>query len=107
MWRLPRSIEYPSASNLQAGERVLDHVVDPVDALIKTVKQFVDSPPDEALLGWIMQDPFDYDAEDALISQWDSALKQIPGVNYETEPGYGMAYSGPGGRERSQKEFVN
>jgi nucleoside-diphosphate-sugar epimerase len=51
----------------------------------------------------ILQDPFDYRAEDELIAAWKSLCAQMPKVRFEREPGYTSAYSGPGGKPRSEK----
>jgi nucleoside-diphosphate-sugar epimerase len=53
----------------------------------------------------VLTDPFDYPAEDALIAAWRRALASLPDVPFAVEPGYGLAYSGPGGRERSNPVF--
>ncbi|MCD9622949.1 NAD(P)H-binding protein [Rhabdothermincola salaria] len=53
----------------------------------------------------ILTDPFDYDAEDRLLAAWDSALAGFPEVTFERAPGWGHAYSGPGGRPRSRPTF--
>ncbi len=62
----------------------------------------------------VLTDPFDYPAEDALIDAWNAARSAItpfassvdPSDEGVRHPGYGLAYSGPGGRPRSNKEFV-
>ena len=54
----------------------------------------------------VLTDPFDYAAEDALIDAWQACLAAMPHVEFAVQPGPGLAYSGPGGRPRSQKEFV-
>ena len=53
----------------------------------------------------VLQDPFDYEAEDRLIDAWQAALASLPPVTYESEPGVGYAYSGPGGRARTRATF--
>jgi hypothetical protein len=61
----------------------------------------------------VLTDPFDYTSEDALIDAWTHARTAMrgvvaamsPGDEKRPTPGYGLAYSGPGGRPRSQKEF--
>jgi hypothetical protein len=53
----------------------------------------------------VLTDPFDYAAEDALIEAWRRALDSLPKVPFAVEPGYGLAYSGPGGRARSNPVF--
>jgi nucleoside-diphosphate-sugar epimerase len=52
----------------------------------------------------VLQDPFDYAAEDALIASWKKALAGMGEVGFAQEPGHTLAYSGPGGRAR-QSEF--
>ncbi|MCU1394722.1 MAG: Epimerase [Ilumatobacteraceae bacterium] len=54
----------------------------------------------------VLMDPFDYPAEDALMDAWAAAIATMPDVPFAVRPGPGLAYSGPGGRPRSQKEFT-
>ena len=66
----------------------------------------------------VLTDPFDYAAEDALIDAWSGVRSSMsataaqvasaltPTGEPRRAPGYGLAYSGPGGRPRSQKEFA-
>ena len=81
-------------------------VVTPREGLRRTVEWLVAHP---LLAGGaeetILQDPFDYAAEDALIEGWTQVLGQMPEVKFEREPGYTLSYSGPGGRARSEPEF--
>jgi nucleoside-diphosphate-sugar epimerase len=51
----------------------------------------------------ILQDPFDYEAEDQIIAAWKSLCDQMPDVKFAREPGYTATYSGPGGKPRSAK----
>jgi nucleoside-diphosphate-sugar epimerase len=53
----------------------------------------------------VLTDPFDYAAEDRLIAAWRASLSTIPDPRFATAPGYGLAYSGPGGRPRSREKF--
>jgi len=53
----------------------------------------------------ILTDPFDYQAEDALIDAWQASLASLPIGGFTTVPGYGHAYSGPGGRPRTRATF--
>jgi nucleoside-diphosphate-sugar epimerase len=53
----------------------------------------------------VLTDPFDYAAEDALIASWSAARARVDVPAFAVEPGYGLAYSGPGGRERTSSEF--
>ncbi len=54
----------------------------------------------------VLTDPFDYAAEDVLIDSWLSARSSVTVPEFAARPGYGLAYSGPLGRPRTQKEFV-
>lgn len=82
-------------------------VVSPTHALAKTVRWLVANPPEpDGIEHMVLQDPFDYDAEDALIESWDKAIAGMAVPEFESEPGYGMGYSGPGGRPRSSAAFV-
>jgi nucleoside-diphosphate-sugar epimerase len=51
----------------------------------------------------ILQDPFDYAAEDALAAAWRSALEGLRAkpIEWARAPGYTASYSGPGGTPRS------
>ena len=50
----------------------------------------------------VLQDPFDYPAEDRLIEAWEKAIATLPEIRFENQPGFGLAYSGPGGRTPSK-----
>jgi nucleoside-diphosphate-sugar epimerase len=60
----------------------------------------------------VLTDPFDYDAEDRLVDAWRAARPSVQAAAdaFTTRPGgapgYGLAYSGPGGRSRSNPEFT-
>jgi len=57
----------------------------------------------------VLTDPFDYDAEDRLLQAWRNARSQVDAalgaIQFVRQPGYGLAYSGPGGRARSKETF--
>jgi hypothetical protein len=57
----------------------------------------------------VLTDPFDYAAEDNLIEAWTTARRAlvhaVDNAGFSTPPGYGLAYSGPGGRPRTQEVF--
>ena len=54
----------------------------------------------------VLTDPFDYDAEDRLMDAWLDARSTVEAaLAFGTEPGFGLAYSGPGGRARTKPEF--
>lgn len=83
-------------------------VVPPREALARTARWLAENRPEPGgLEEQVLQDPFDYAAEDALVAAWREALGKISEPVWQGEaPGYGLAYSGPGGRERSQKDFA-
>jgi nucleoside-diphosphate-sugar epimerase len=84
-----------------------DDIVKPQDALQRTAQWLVDNPLDnDAWQVKALEDPFDYAAEDKLIKAWDTAMASMPDIDFDQRPGYTMGYSGPGGRERSNKNFV-
>jgi nucleoside-diphosphate-sugar epimerase len=55
----------------------------------------------------VLTDPFDYDAEDRLIDAWLGARDAVADAvaAFAPAPGYGLAYSGPGGKPRSAETF--
>jgi nucleoside-diphosphate-sugar epimerase len=83
-----------------------EDAVPPREAVARTARWLVEHPPapggPEEM---VLQDPFDYAAEDRLIAAWREALASMPEVAFETPPGLGLAYSGPGGRERTKPRF--
>lgn len=86
-----------------------DDVVTPAEAVARTARWLVANPPPAVngiSIEAVLQDPFDYVAEDLLIERWQKALAALAMPTWDTPPGYGMAYSGPGGRARSQATFV-
>ena len=79
-------------------------VVPPEEGLATTARWLRDHPletngADEKIL----QDPFDYRAEDELIAAWKNLYETMPRVMFAREPGYTATYSGPGGKPRSAK----
>ena len=80
-------------------------VVPPREALRRTAEWLVAHPPEPGgIEETVLEDPFDYEAEDALIAGWKKALAELPEVHFSEPPGYTLSYSGPGGRGR-QGEF--
>ena len=53
----------------------------------------------------ILQDPFDYEAEDRLMDSWQTWLSSFPEAEFSQEPGYTLSYSGPGGLVPSSSDF--
>jgi nucleoside-diphosphate-sugar epimerase len=77
------------------------------EALARTARWLVANPPAPGGAEELaLTDPFDYDAEDRLVDAWLAARASVPAVSFAVEPGYGGAYSGPGGRARSSAEFA-
>jgi nucleoside-diphosphate-sugar epimerase len=80
--------------------------VPPREGLVRTARWLVAHPPAPGgMEEMVLQDPFDYATEDALVAGWRRALESMPRLDWKQEPGYGMAYSGPGGRARSVARF--
>jgi nucleoside-diphosphate-sugar epimerase len=81
-------------------------IVKPTEAVAFTAKWFEEHPCEKGgTEEMVLQDPFDYEAEDRLIAAWKSLLDAMPEINFRKTPGYGMHYSGPGGRSRTKKTF--
>ena len=79
-------------------------LVPPREAVVRTARWLVDNPLSEGQQR-LLEDPFDYAAEDALITAWKQALASMPETPWKDPPGFGMAYSGPGGRPRTKTSF--
>jgi nucleoside-diphosphate-sugar epimerase len=76
------------------------------EALARTARWLAAHPPEPGgTEETVLTDPFDYAAEDALMAWWDGVLGSVPDVTWSSEPRYGLAYSGPGGRPRSRATF--
>lgn len=81
-------------------------VVPARQALARTARWLVANPPKPGgTEEMVLQDPFDYAAEDRLVAAWKELLAHMPDVRFATPPGYTLSYSGPGGRPRSSAEF--
>ena len=75
-------------------------LVRPADALAETARWLVANPP--APRGQeerVLQDPFDYPAEDRLVAAWKDALASLPDPGFTSEPGYTLSYDDPRARE--------
>jgi nucleoside-diphosphate-sugar epimerase len=78
------------------------------DALARTARWLADHAPDRGgMEETVLMDTFDYAAEDRLIDAWRDARSSVEdaAAAFDPQPGYGLAYSGPGGRARSQPDF--
>jgi nucleoside-diphosphate-sugar epimerase len=79
-------------------------VVTPYDGLVRTAHWLMEHPPEpDSMDEKILQDPFDYRAEDELIAAWKKLYEQMPPVKFTREPGYTATYSGPGGKPRTAR----
>ena len=77
-------------------------VVQPEDGLARTARWLKEHPLErDGTDEKILQDPFDYRAEDELIAAWKRLCEQMPQVSFTRQPGFTATYSGPGGKPRS------
>ncbi|MEM9620173.1 MAG: epimerase [Pseudomonadota bacterium] len=74
-------------------------IVDPVAGLTDAARWYVDNPIGE-YGEKVLQDPFDYAAEDALVAAWHNLRAHMPQDLFQVTPGYTASYSGPGGSTR-------
>lgn len=82
--------------------------VPPREALARTVDWLLANQPEPGgTIETVLEDPFDYAAEDRLIEAWQQLVAKLPAPSLEQEPGFTMSYSGPGGRPRSQASFAD
>lgn len=94
----------PTVMHTSSGHRVVNtaelgsvlgyrDVVEPEEGLRRTVRWLVANPPGPAAEA-MLQDPFDYEAEDELIRRWQAAVESFSPPAFSAEPGYGAAYYG-------------
>jgi nucleoside-diphosphate-sugar epimerase len=98
----------PLMMNHRSTHRVLDlaklrvrlgyrDVVPAREAIRRTGRWLVENRPEpggpEEV---VLEDPFDYAAEDRLVRWWRAATAAPPALGYASPPGYGLAYGGPG-----------
>lgn len=96
-----------STGKIEAELGYLD-VVAPTEALARTARWLAEHrPAPGGIEELVLQDPFDYSAEDRLIERYRAAIASIemPAWRDGNEPGFGLAYSGPGARPRTQPTF--
>ena len=99
-WTTHRVLDLSKLKN-QLGYR---DVVQPADGLARAARWLDKHPlPPGGADEKILQDPFDYRAEDELIAAWKSLCAKMPQVSFAREPGYTAVYSGPGGKARTAK----
>ena len=82
-------------------------LVEAREAVAYTARWLAEHPPERGgVEEEVLTDPFDYEAEDRLIAAWCDARASVEkAIQFDPEPGYGLAYSGPGGRPRSSSDF--
>jgi len=80
-------------------------VVPAREAVARTARWLAEHPLVGSVEEHTLTDPFDYAAEDRLVDAWLAVRARVPDFDGETEPRWGLAYSGPGGRPRSRAEF--
>ena len=67
------------------------------DAVKRTARWLAENRPSPGgMEEQVLEDPFDYEAEDSLIASWKSALSTVDQPAYAVEPGLGLHYAGPG-----------
>lgn len=72
-------------------------VVPAREAVRRTARWLAEHPPQPGgPEERILEDPFDYEAEDHLVAQWRAALAVMEPTEWRQAPGFGMSYSGPG-----------
>ena len=77
------------------------------EALARTARWLAEYPPAAGgIEEMVLEDPFDYAAEDRLRGAWEAAIGGMPRIGFDPQPGYTMSYSGPGGRDRSNNSFT-
>ncbi|MCH7789444.1 MAG: hypothetical protein IH940_08365 [Acidobacteria bacterium] len=81
--------------------------VDARDAVPRTARWLLEHRPiPNGIEEKVLTDPFDYPAEDALIDSWLAARSSVIIPEFTQPPGWGLAYSGPHGRNRTHEEFI-
>ena len=82
-------------------------VVPAREAVPRTARWLAQHPPQPGSTEeQVLTDPFDYEAEDRLIDGFCAAREQMAGaVRVYPGAGFGLAYSGPGGRQRTKPDF--
>lgn len=98
---------FPTLAHHSTEHRVVDtsrirtelgyrDIVNPLEALRRTIRwQAEHLPAQHERIARVMQDPFDYEAEDRLIALHQSFVADCAAVPFAREPGYSSAYYGP------------
>jgi dTDP-D-glucose 4,6-dehydratase len=98
---------HPLLMHIASHHRVLDltkirtelgyrDVVSPEEALQRTVEWLVAHRPEAGgVEETILQDPFDYEAEDRLVRMQREAIERMRAIPYANRPGPGLTYIAP------------
>lgn len=66
-------------------------------AIAATARWLVDHRPEPGgTEERVLEDPFDYEAEDRLVAAWRTAMAGVEVPMFDPMPGFGLAYAGPG-----------
>ncbi len=68
-------------------------IVEPEEGLRRTARWLAENPPSDRAAR-LLQDPFDYGAEDELVERWKRAIEAFEPPVFSEEPGFGGAYYG-------------
>lgn len=114
---------YPTLSHHSSQHRVVDTTrvrtelgyrdqVAPLEALRRTIRwQVQHLPAEHDRIKKVLQDPFDYDAEDRLAALHRQFVADCAAIGFDREPGYSAAYYGPrdnpGGRRPSVRAVAD
>lgn len=110
-WELARPAR-PMIMQHRPTHRVLDvgklrahlgyrDVVAPRDALAETARWLAANlPKPDGQEVTVLQDPFDYAAEDRLVASWRAALAAVADPGFASEPGYTLSYEDPRGETK-------
>jgi nucleoside-diphosphate-sugar epimerase len=106
-WELAPSTR-PMVPQLRTTHRVLDiskartllgyrDVVPAREAVRRTARWLAEHPPTPGgIEEYVLEDPFDYANEDALVAWWRGVITTAPSIEWSSPPGLGLAYAGPG-----------
>lgn len=98
---------YPTIHHHSSQHRIVDttrirqelgyqDIVPPLEALRRTIRWQADNlPADHERVMKVLQDPFDYAAEDRLAELYRRFMADCAAVTYERNPGYSSGYYGP------------
>ena len=98
---------YPTIHHHSSQHRIIDttrirtelgyrDIVPPLEALRRTIRwQVANLPADHERVDQVLQDPFDYAAEDRLADLYRRFIADCGAVSFDVHPGYSSGYYGP------------